>query len=63
MKMAQNYVFFNPPRLAALSSLFRDPVIAAAFRRGELGGGECFAIPPTKPKAPISAIALAVEVA
>ena len=32
-----------------LSSLFRDPLVADAFRRAERDNGEAFAIMPTRP--------------
>lgn len=36
-----------------LSDMFRDPVVAKAFRRAERDDGESFAIPaPVRPQAP-----------
>lgn len=36
-----------------LSTLFRDPAVAAAFRRAERDNGEAFAVPaPVKPLLP-----------
>lgn len=32
-----------------LSSLARDPVVAAFLRRGEQDGGAAYAVPPPKP--------------
>ncbi len=39
----------SKPTTSRLSSLFRDPLVAAAFRRAERDNGEAFAIVPVRP--------------
>ena len=39
----------KPDTTAPLSSLFRDPVLAAAFARAERDSGAAFAVPAPKP--------------
>jgi hypothetical protein len=39
----------SKPTTSRLSSLFRDPLVADAFRRAERDNGKAFAIVPVRP--------------